>query len=471
MSDPWTEIRQQFEAMRGHVKLLEEGQAATSAALNGIAAVVSSLDGRVTVMDGRVTALEKPKPPTPPPPPDPDALTAADLDYLGYFLLPKRTPEDAAQPDATLRQFAYTDGVACLGPKGLIVSGHAHGTYLAEVTIPEPSLTDPPRAEFIQNFADVGREAIGEKARFIGLLHDEEWGLIISFLRWYNVAHAQFPNICWGPVELAKHRVVEPASRFSRALRKMASLVPQSVRSIVARTARPMIGVQQGTPLFRVTDAEGQLVDSERCMAPLVKTPWGLAFVNQRGKHQAKSGGPALATFRMTENGPTDFRQLLHYPMYPDQSDIFPDPQNHWNLASSCSGAVMIDGQLVFTGQVGLATGLPELIGKNVYYGGSANYPVPGVSTCGGSKGYHAPPYKTRLWPYDPDDIANAELPSDPMPLNTINLSADGLLGETDCGFAPGQPVWDETTRRLYLIQGGTSEPKVHVISVKKRGE
>lgn len=373
-----------------------------------------------------------------------ELLQPGDLEYLGSFLPPERSVEDERSPDARYRKFDYSPGVACLGPNGgLLMAGHAHRCYVAEISIPEPSKDKPPRAEFIQPFANLVRPGI-DSPQIAGLLFipgDAEQGssdqpqarntdrLYLTLERHYNVAHAQFPSICWGPGDLSRH-------------------------------------VSEGTDLFWVRDTRGRPVDFERAAAPMFVSPWGLAYCNQSGKHQAKSDGPALATFNPGEDSVGDFRQMLFYTR---GSGVFPDPPNKWNETCRTSGAAVIDGTIVFAGVVGLATGLPELTGNNVFYGAPGAYPVEGVNICTGpaSKGYHAPPYEARLWFYKAQTIAEARRPSDPMPYAVVNLSSPEFLGANDgCGQNIGSIVWDEQRRRLYLPSGGAN-PVVYVFGVK----
>lgn len=353
------------------------------------------------------------------PPDKAPLLQPAQLSYLGRFLLPGN-PDRQSQYD----NFPYSKAIACLGPNGLYFSGHAHRTYVAEVSIPEPSKDKPVRAEFIQPFAELWREGI-DQPRTGGLLyHDDR--LYVSFERHYNVAHRQFPSLCWGPADLAKH-------------------------------------VSAGTPLMTVTDPDGNPVDSELAAAPLAITPFGFTLVNQAGKHEAKSDGPALAT---ADEGVRNFRQRMFFPR---GSGLFPDPPNKWNETCSVGGVAAIGDTLIFCGQVGLATGLPELTGQNYFYGGPSAYPVPGVNVCKGpaAKGYHAPPYKSRLWFFSVDEIAKAKELHDPRPYAIVDLSTDEFLGLTECGGHIASIIWDEKKSRLYLTTGGAA-PQVHVLAVKK---
>jgi hypothetical protein len=381
-------------------------------------------------------------------------LQPGNLQYLGAFLPPLRTAEDAAAPDGRYRQFAYSPGHACLGPNGgLLMPGHSHRCYVAEITIPEPSKDNPPRAEFIQPFANLVRPGV-DQPRIAGLLwvRSGESGvpqdvadaasvgsdsgsirgrLYLTLERHYNVAHRQFPSLCWGPGDLSKH-------------------------------------VSEGTGLLWVRDSRGRPVDFERVAANMFVSPWGLAYCNQGGKHEAKSDGPALATFEPGEDAAGNFRQLLFYER---GSGVFPDPPNRWNETCRVHGAAVIDGTIVCAGSVGLATGLPELTGRNYFYGGPGEYPVEGINVCRGpaAKGYHAPPYEGRLWFFDAEEIAAAERPSDPMPYAIVNLSSPELLGPNGgCGQSPGSIVWDEQRQRIYLPCGGAN-PVIHVFGMKKK--
>ena len=175
-----------------------------------------------------------------------------------------------------------------------------------------------------------------------------------------------------------------------------------------------------------------------------------------------------FATFEPGEDAAGNFRQLLFYER---GSGVFPDPPNRWNETCRVHGAAVIDGTIVCAGSVGLATGLPELTGRNYFYGGPGEYPVEGINVCRGpaAKGYHAPPYEGRLWFFDADEIAAAERPSDPMPYAIVNLSSPELLGPNGgCGQSPGSIVWDEQRQRIYLPCGGAN-PVIHVFGMKKR--
>ena len=455
-TSPWDELRDSFNALSAKVTAVEAGQAALDTRVEGLTGSVAELKvsgqnaaAEIAELSVRVTALEKPVPPPPPPPPG-DILTADDLEYLGTFLPPKPTAEDAASVDSRYRKFDYTAGIASRGPNGgMLLSGNALACWMAEITIPEPSLTDPVRAEFLQPFANAVRPGI-DKPRLAGVLWHEgdPERIAVSLERHYNVIGTfTAPSLCFGPTDLSKH-------------------------------------VSEGTDLLEVTYPDGSPVAFERVANSLFVSPWGLAFANQKAKHEKRSDGPALATFDVVEGKPTNFRQRLFYPR---ESYIFPDPLYYgddpptggWVEASTCPHAATIDGAVVLVAHIGLGTGLENFQGRHVepdgslwivrrnsYYGGPGNYPVD-VNFCKGpaAKGYHAPPYQDRLYVYSAQSIEDASDPAGVLPDVMIDLSP--ITGANNgCGYGFGSIVWLPEKRWILLPQGGSS-PKVHVVGVK----
>lgn len=442
-TSPWDQLRDSFAALSADMTTVKAEQAALGTKVEGLGGEVAELKvsgqnaaAEIAKLSVRVTALEKPPVPDPIPDPVPEPEPPGEFvaEYLGSFYPPVPTDEDKASGDV-MRQFAFGHGIACRGPTGIYLGGRANDgndvtCYVAEITVPEPSRTSPPRAEYIQPFANLVRPA-AIKPDLAGLAYDESLDrLYVSIDIDYNVSSANPPTLCWGPGTLSKH-------------------------------------VGEGTPLYDVTNAAGVKIHAERVAVPLAITPLGFTFVNQRAKGEFRRGtGPCLATAEITETGATNFVQHLFLPL---NSPAFPDPPNGWNQTCYVAGVEYIDGLYVFSGVVGLATGLPELTGQNYYYGGPSSYPLNvdddptnDVNICKGpaAKGYHAPPYESRLWFMAYENGAWRLV-------RTVNLSDESLMGPNDgCGQRIGSMIWLPEKRWLLLAQGG-ARPEIHVLAVK----
>ena len=361
--------------------------------------------------------------------------TAADIEYLGSFLVP--TSDGAGPASATWYQLNYGGYGLGLGPDGasLYYGCHDWHSRLGRITNPTPSLVAPfPMAKIVEpcttvpNLNAIDPDASGTR-RIGGTLR---WNgrLILSAFHTYDGngnatgSHFSGDSIAGlrGPVRVSG-----------------SGILPGKIgggHTVVPQEWRPILG--------------GPVLAGQCCISIITRS----------------SFGPSVSVFDPDNIGAasiTPATLLVHYTTADGFKPVLWSALRYGGLAwpsgyrgvialtlsgtsaNSCYGTGTSDQSLHMQ---------PTPDGKDRYC----------YDPTSGAKGYHAYPSKIVGYVYDAVQFAEVvkgtRSPLNLQPVSEIDLPPQ--IGSTELTSA----VYDDTTRRLYVV-GARTPPRVHVMRVK----
>lgn len=364
--------------------------------------------------------------PTPVPAPSGRLLQKADLKWIGAFLVPQ------AVGDNTFEWGGTALGLGA-GGKSLYLCGHDHQQRSAEISIPTPSTTNPPRATLLQGWRDATEGKLGQFAP--GTTEGIKIGghlvyngkLYITGWAYYDSGDQQRAAIIERPLTLNDTGKV---------------LGPVAVPGVKQRY---MAGYMTPIP------AEWQAALGGPVLAGLPNPP-----IIGNG-----SGGPTAIVF-----DPANLSRaaipLLCFPHPSDLAGLYGYQANTgknpvWNWLSLPRGCVFPDGtdSILFVGSHGAG---------EMYYGGGEKDPANPYY------GSHAYPYVFQVWAYDANDLAKVRRGEaqvnalKPYAYWTFELPQDPGSTDVKCGGA----CFDPATRRIYVsaLRCDGAAPVIHVFQV-----
>lgn len=357
------------------------------------------------------------------PPQPPPALLAQDaLQYEGAFRLPAPTGR------GEMNTFGY--GGAALGfdaeRQSLWVTGHDWHQRIAEVSIPTPArgteVGKLPRAEMRTSWIDtVWRTRIGADAggaKIGGIFPLADGSKVVSAYVYYDAGGRQ---------ELSHFRLAASGEAIGpvRVGSFGAGFVAGYMTSIPPEWQKALGG----------TALTGQ------SLIPIISRT---------------SLGPAAAVFTPAElvgTRPVRATQILGYPLdHPTLGTC--ETGREINCSTKIQAMVFPSGtqSVLFIGRHGT---------------GPLCYKNEGPKSCWGTGGWHAPPYKTRVWAYDVNDLIGVKngrrRPWSIRPYATWDLGAP-LEDEQILAAA-----YDPATQRVFLSQyhGDGTQPLIRVYQVR----
>lgn len=375
-----------------------------------------------------------------------------DLTYLGAFAFP--AGEDWAYSGHALAYYAAGDpsGPEDGYPGSLFSVAHAHNQLVGEITIPAPLITDTfellPVATVLQTPSDITGGWINNCTFNDDCMYREVAGLaylpnvdkIAWNLRdWYNAGGYDQDSLGWSNRDLSGAQGVwHIGSRSSAEFHN-------------ARTSDYLLIAPTG---FADAHLGGR---------------WLIAGNHRDAGAFGGSQGPTLfATAPWTDGEPPTSGQdlsavaLLYYPEVPactageyDQC-YFPD----YRVRDSWGGAAWVEtsqsSAVIFFGRKGL--------GDNCYGDSTSGCTF---DICDDSQGWHANPYESQAWFYDPSELAlvvsGSRDPWDVLPFETVQLNTHTF--NDSCGLLNGV-VYDAVNQLVYVTEnnaGPWGETAVHV--------
>jgi hypothetical protein len=355
-----------------------------------------------------------------------------DIEYLGAFRLPQGTFGGSRFGYGGRALTYYKD---TSGRETLFMQGHDwYPGLVAQVQIPEIVNSSNGdglrRAILMQGFNDIteGRlpSAAGDKLGSM-MVHDGK--LIVGSYAWYDATNGQKQTIGTSSLDLATtgdfSGFYPPTGTNPGRLGRYMTPIPDEWQSLLG----------------------GPAMNGACCISIIGRTNYGPGVsVFDPDDVGSVSPVPVNELIRHTIDNPARMGTIMGGCGV--DNDV-------WNCSSTMGGIAFPTGtrSVLFFGSIGLG----PVCYKN----------LTGPSSCWGTDGYYAPPYRYQIWAYDANDLAavkNGQKQS--WQVEPYALLMTGFEYKTNTAGYTGV-AFDPDTNRVFLVEANGEDPIIHVIRIK----
>jgi hypothetical protein len=372
-------------------------------------------------------------------------LEFGDLAYEGAFRLP------AAESNGDSFSFGGTQLAYNSDNNSLFVG--THGSNVAEVSVPQPSLETNldalPSATFLQPFSDPAeghiKDIAGDGVSLSGLLvHDHR--LLGSAVIFYDATNAQ-----------ALSHFARPLTLSERAVKALVRVGDSGKTGFVA-------GYMASVPAEWQSRLGGPAVTGQCCMPVISRTSWGpSAFVFDPADVIAGRNAGAEA--------------LLYYDAQHPALGVWEGANPIYGGTTEVGGLALVNGTrtALFVGRNGLGTfcygdGTRDESRVNTRGPDGEHYCLDPTTS---DKGQHAYPYRYQMWAYDLAELADVRAGRrDPWSVKPYAVWPFEFPFP-EPGVRIGGVAYDAVRRRLFVAQmradrdGYAYRPLIHVFRIQ----